>query len=161
MAEQGGYAVAVSFGFAGQRKNIDFSSFNPHINEIYEKIKAKIQSENMQSYNMFRMIYSGQVLKKGQNTTVDFRHNELIVLPISKPNEIINKNTIFSLNDGEMTKTGGAKKSKKSKSKSKTDYASKTVEQLRKLVLAKGKTIRKRDGSGYNTKAQLIAKLRR
>lgn len=54
--------------------------------------------------------------------------------------------------------SGGAKK-KKSVKKSK--YESMTVTQLRELVKKKGKSIKKRDGSGFNTKAQLIAKLKR
>lgn len=40
-------------------------------------------------------------------------------------------------------------------------YELMTVMQLRELVKKRGKSIRKRDGSGYNTKAQLISKLKR
>ena len=57
-------------------------------------------------------------------------------------------------------KSGGRSKKKKSK-KRRSKYNDMTVKQLRVLVKKRGKKITKRDGSGYNTKAQLIAKLKR
>ena len=57
-----------------------------------------------------------------------------------------NNNTITA-----DTKTGGKK----------NKYNDITVKQLRQLVKEKGKSIKKRDGTGYNTKQQLISKLNR
>ena len=59
-----------------------------------------------------------------------------------------------------INKSGGRSKKKKSKKK-RSKYNDMTVKQLRVLVKKRGKKITKRDGSGYNTKAQLIAKLKR
>jgi len=97
--------------------------------------------------------YYNEVVKENCKNT---EHCKIILVNdnLYKNNSLSNDTNTKLLkfkNTNTITKTGGKK----------NKYNDITVKQLRQLVKEKGKSIKKRDGTGYNTKQQLISKLNR
>lgn len=133
----------------------------PNINELQKfesQIRLNMKTQSNPRKYILKKIMEYHPNKIQSSLTGNKNEQNKIIENATKKTQILTKikHELDNSNQGGAAATGGRKTKKPMKSLNDL-----TVTQLRQLAKKHNLSIRKRDKSGYNTKAQLIAKLKR